>query len=64
VSVLQGLWFGIMSGLVVQMLLLLYITLSTNWEKEVSKSAKTLVMHPILIVLLASQYLEFSICGL
>ena len=34
----QGLWFGIMCGLVVQMLLLLSITLFTNWNKEVSRS--------------------------
>lgn len=33
---LQGLWFSIMCGLVVQMLLLLSITLCTNWNKEVS----------------------------
>jgi len=32
----QGLWLGIMCGLVVQMLLLLSITLCTNWNKEVS----------------------------
>lgn len=32
----QGLWFGILCGLVVQMLLLLTITLCTNWDKEVS----------------------------
>ena len=35
----QGLWFGIMCGLVVQMLLLLSITLFTNWNKEVSSSS-------------------------
>jgi hypothetical protein len=32
----QGLWLGIMCGLVVQMLLLLSITLCTNWNQEVS----------------------------
>ncbi|KAL6877619.1 hypothetical protein ACP4OV_012834 [Aristida adscensionis] len=30
----MGLWFGIMCGLVVQMLLLLSITVFTNWDKE------------------------------
>ncbi|CAM0904944.1 unnamed protein product [Alopecurus aequalis] len=34
----MGLWFGIMCGLIVQMLLLLFITLWTNWEKEASKA--------------------------
>ena len=61
---LQGLWFGIMCGLVVQMLLLLLITLWTNWEKEVSKSTETPSMHHILIILLASRYLEFLMSGL
>ena len=32
----RGLWLGIMCGLLVQMLLLLSITLCTNWNKEVS----------------------------
>jgi MATE family multidrug resistance protein len=40
----QGLWFGIMCGLVVQMLLLLSITLFTNWNKEVSSSLFKLVL--------------------
>ncbi|GJN19611.1 hypothetical protein PR202_gb06905 [Eleusine coracana subsp. coracana] len=30
----MGLWFGILSGLLVQVLLLLSITLCTNWNKE------------------------------
>ncbi|KAL6646799.1 hypothetical protein ACP70R_015493 [Stipagrostis hirtigluma subsp. patula] len=34
----MGLWFGILCGLVVQMLLLLSITLSTNWNKEALKA--------------------------
>ncbi|KAK1682638.1 hypothetical protein QYE76_043486 [Lolium multiflorum] len=34
----MGLWFGIICGLAVQMLLLLSITLCTNWEKEASKA--------------------------
>lgn len=34
----MGLWFGIMCGLVVQMLLLLSITLFTNWNKEALKA--------------------------
>ncbi|CAM0904938.1 unnamed protein product [Alopecurus aequalis] len=34
----MGLWFGIMCGLIVQMLLLLSITLWTNWEKQASKA--------------------------
>ncbi|PNT60859.1 hypothetical protein BRADI_5g07146v3 [Brachypodium distachyon] len=34
----MGLWLGIICGLVVQMLLLLFITLSTNWEKEALKA--------------------------
>ena len=69
---LQGLWFGIMCGLVVQMLLLLLITLWTNWEKEVNqpkllamhKSTKTPHYPVLLIVLLASRYLEFLMSGL
>lgn len=39
-SELQGLWFGIICGLVVQMLLLLAITMCTNWDKEVGKSTE------------------------
>ncbi|EMS66210.1 MATE efflux family protein DTX1 [Triticum urartu] len=31
----KGLWFGIICGIVVQMLLLLGITMRTNWDKEV-----------------------------
>uniref|UniRef100_A0A0D9W3Z8 Protein DETOXIFICATION n=1 Tax=Leersia perrieri TaxID=77586 RepID=A0A0D9W3Z8_9ORYZ len=34
----MGLWLGIMCALVVQMLLLLAITLCTNWEKEALKA--------------------------
>jgi MATE family multidrug resistance protein len=34
----MGLWFGILCGLVVQMLLLLTITLCTNWDKEALKA--------------------------
>ncbi|KAK8462015.1 hypothetical protein SEVIR_1G130200v4 [Setaria viridis] len=34
----MGLWFGIMCGLVVQMLQLLSITLFTNWNKEALKA--------------------------
>ncbi|KAL6629508.1 hypothetical protein ACP70R_029273 [Stipagrostis hirtigluma subsp. patula] len=34
----MGLWFGIMCGVVVQMLLLLCITLCTNWNKEALKA--------------------------
>ncbi|KAL6647813.1 hypothetical protein ACP70R_015250 [Stipagrostis hirtigluma subsp. patula] len=34
----QGLWIGISCGLVVQMLLLLSITLCTNWSNEASKA--------------------------
>ncbi|XP_052134130.1 protein DETOXIFICATION 16-like [Oryza glaberrima] len=34
----MGLWFGILCGLVVQMLLLLTITLCTNWDKEAMKA--------------------------
>ncbi|XP_042488412.1 protein DETOXIFICATION 16-like [Macadamia integrifolia] len=36
----KGLWFGIMCGLFVQMLLLLIITLRTNWEQEAKKAAE------------------------
>ena len=32
---IQGLWCGQMCGMVVQMVLLLAITLCTNWDKEV-----------------------------
>ena len=35
---IQGLWFGIICGLVVQMLLLLAITMCTNWDKEALKA--------------------------
>ncbi|GJM90899.1 hypothetical protein PR202_ga07222 [Eleusine coracana subsp. coracana] len=35
----MGLWFGILCGLVVQVMLLLSITLFTNWNKEVSIEA-------------------------
>jgi MATE family multidrug resistance protein len=35
---LQGLWLGIMCALIVQMLLLLAITVCTNWEKEALKA--------------------------
>ncbi|CAD6251078.1 unnamed protein product [Miscanthus lutarioriparius] len=34
----MGLWFGILCGLVVQMLSLLSITLCTNWNKEALKA--------------------------
>ncbi|KQJ82173.1 protein DETOXIFICATION 16 isoform X1 [Brachypodium distachyon] len=34
----MGMWLGIVCGLVVQVLLLLFITLSTNWEKEALKA--------------------------
>lgn len=34
----MGLWLGIMGALVVQMVLLLIITLFSNWEKEASKA--------------------------
>ncbi|KAF8670142.1 hypothetical protein HU200_050896 [Digitaria exilis] len=34
----MGLWFGILCGVAVQMLLLLCITLSTNWNKEALKA--------------------------
>lgn len=34
----MGLWLGIMCGLVVQMLLLLSITLCTNWNQEALKA--------------------------
>lgn len=30
----QGLWFGLLNGLVVQTILLICITLCTNWNKE------------------------------
>jgi len=32
---MQGLWLGIICGLLVQVLLLLTVTLCTDWEKEV-----------------------------
>ncbi|GJN19610.1 hypothetical protein PR202_gb06904 [Eleusine coracana subsp. coracana] len=34
----QGLWFGVLCGLMVQMLLLLSITLCTDWNKEALKA--------------------------
>nr|CAB3449645.1 unnamed protein product [Digitaria exilis] len=48
-----GLWFGIMCGLVVQMLLLLSITLFTNWNKEALK-AKDRVFSSVLPVDMAT----------
>ncbi|KAL6604797.1 hypothetical protein ACP70R_042741 [Stipagrostis hirtigluma subsp. patula] len=34
----MGLWFGIICGLMVQVLLLMIITLCTNWDKEAAKA--------------------------
>ncbi|PUZ51799.1 hypothetical protein GQ55_6G218900 [Panicum hallii var. hallii] len=34
----MGLWFGLLCGLVVQTILLIYITLCTNWNKEALKA--------------------------
>ncbi|GJM99851.1 hypothetical protein PR202_ga16989 [Eleusine coracana subsp. coracana] len=34
----QGLWFGIICGLIVQLLLLMIITLCTNWDNEAMKA--------------------------
>ncbi|CAL4969903.1 unnamed protein product [Urochloa decumbens] len=43
----MGLWFGIMCGLVVQMLLLLSITLFTNWNKEALKAKDRVFRSPL-----------------
>ncbi|CAL5022496.1 unnamed protein product [Urochloa decumbens] len=43
----MGLWFGIMCGLVVQMLLLLSITLFTNWNKEALKAKDRVFSSPL-----------------
>ncbi|GJN37135.1 hypothetical protein PR202_gb26060 [Eleusine coracana subsp. coracana] len=42
----MGLWLGIMCALVVQMVLLLAITLCSNWEKEASKARTEFSVHP------------------
>ncbi|TVU32468.1 hypothetical protein EJB05_24199 [Eragrostis curvula] len=34
----KGLWFGILCGVAVQMLLILFITLRTSWNKQASKA--------------------------
>uniref|UniRef100_A0A0A9HNK9 Protein DETOXIFICATION n=1 Tax=Arundo donax TaxID=35708 RepID=A0A0A9HNK9_ARUDO len=34
----MGLWFGIICGLMVQLLLLMIITLCTNWDNEAMKA--------------------------
>ncbi|CAN6237887.1 unnamed protein product [Urochloa humidicola] len=43
----MGLWFRIMCGLVVQMLLLLSITLFTNWNKEALKAKERVFSSPL-----------------
>jgi multidrug resistance protein, MATE family len=40
----QGLWFGIICGLFVQLLLLMLITLCTNWDNEV-RATKASALH-------------------
>jgi multidrug resistance protein, MATE family len=40
----QGLWFGIICGLFVQLLLLMLITLCTNWDNE-ERATKTSALH-------------------
>jgi hypothetical protein len=40
----QGLWFGIICGLFVQLLLLMLTTLCTNWDNEV-RATKTSALH-------------------
>jgi MATE family multidrug resistance protein len=57
----QGLWLGIMCGLVVQMLLLLSITLCTNWNNEVSITSFFYVkprMHFVLMVLISCMFFD------
>jgi Na+-driven multidrug efflux pump len=41
---IQGLWFGQMCGMVVLMVLLLAVTLCTNWDKEV-RAYLTITTH-------------------
>ncbi|CAL5028012.1 unnamed protein product [Urochloa decumbens] len=45
----MGLWLGVICALVVQMLLLLAITLRSNWEKEASKAKDRIFSssHPV-----------------
>lgn len=45
----QGLWFGIICGLMVQVLLLMAITLCTNWDKEVCMQRSILFFLTIQI---------------
>ncbi|KAL6883666.1 hypothetical protein ACP4OV_011080 [Aristida adscensionis] len=42
-----GLWIGISCGLAVQMLLMLSITLCTNWNDEVSKAKERVFSSPV-----------------
>jgi hypothetical protein len=47
----QGLWLGILFGLVVQMLLLLSIILSTNWNNQVSIcNSGASIIHLIVVL--------------
>ncbi|GAB4853592.1 Protein DETOXIFICATION 16 [Ancistrocladus abbreviatus] len=43
----KGLWMGIIAALSVQALLLLVITLRTDWDKEVSKASSSIELHCI-----------------
>ncbi|WVZ76806.1 hypothetical protein U9M48_024738 [Paspalum notatum var. saurae] len=47
----MGLWFGILCGVGVQMVLLLCITLCTNWSKEVNKLKFRVLVNLTYIIL-------------
>ncbi|KAL6853629.1 hypothetical protein ACP4OV_019658 [Aristida adscensionis] len=53
----MGLWFGILCGLVVQMVLLISITLRTDWNKEESLASKAkdrISSSPLLVGIISS----------
>ncbi|KAL2931482.1 Protein DETOXIFICATION 37 [Bienertia sinuspersici] len=38
----KGIWSGMLGGLIMQTLILLWVTIRTDWEKEVEQAAKRL----------------------
>jgi hypothetical protein len=55
----QGLWFGLLCGLVVQTILLICITLCTNWNKEV-RACYGVDTFDLVVFFLASEFLSLS----
>ncbi|GJM90907.1 hypothetical protein PR202_ga07232 [Eleusine coracana subsp. coracana] len=45
----MGLWFGILCGLVVQMLLLFFMTTCTNWNMEALKAKERVVYSAVTV---------------